>query len=330
MDDSVFSYCTALTSASLPDGMEELPDKTFFNCTALTSVSLPRSLYSIGERAFYNCRALTNISIPSLLEEIKSEAFAYCVNLQSVKLPQYLSTLGEGAFSYCSRLQSVNIPAELGTLEDDLFAYDQMLSSVTIEDGLRGIGDGVFYDCTKLYTLVVPDSVQDIGRSAFGDNTTLRGSSDSYVRAYANSKGYTFKLKSDPSSDIPAGANTGTDNGSTNTDLIYNGVQYAGSVMIDTNTYTMAPGNIYDIGVVLAGNAYTKTINVYSSRTGIATVQRLANGNYRVTGKAPGTCYVVVDVLSGSTVLNHVSIRFDVAYNVTQHGQAARNRSYFN
>ena len=321
-----FSNCTALTSAYLSPEMEDILKNTFYNCSAMTSVTIPSGVYTIGERAFYNCRALTGISFPSTIDEIGEDAFAYCVKLQSVTLPKYLTSLGEGAFSYGTALKSVSIPCEdLRTLPNDAFEYCPALSSVKLVEGLSTIDNSAFYGCDSLYSLTVPDSVTDIGKNVFPDNITLRGSDDSYVQYFAKSKGIPFKLKSDPTSDGPAVPPT-----QENTDLIYNGVQYAGSVMIDTTQYTMAPGNIYDVGVFLAGNAYTKTISVYSSRDGIASVARLANGNYRVTGVKPGTCYVVVDVTDGSRVLNHVSIRVDVADYVSQHGTAARNRSYFN
>lgn len=104
--------------------------------------------------------------------------------------------------------------------------------------------------------------------------------------------------------------------------------------MFDTKNYTMAPGDIYDIGVVMAGNANTKTLKVYSSRPGVATVSRLANGNYRITGVAADSqpTYIMLEVWepTTNTQINHYSVRVDVQNGVEQHGEAARNRSYFN
>ena len=119
---------------------------------------------------------------------------------------------------------------------------------------------------------------------------------------------------------------------------MYNGVTYKGSIMFDTVNYTMPTGpiagnstaNLYDIGVVMAGNANTKTLNVYSSRSGVASVGRLANGNYRITGISPGTTYIMLEVWDNGVMINHYSVKVDVVAGVSPHGQAARNRSYFN
>jgi hypothetical protein len=66
-------------------------------------------------------------------------------------------------------------------------------------------------------------------------------------------------------------------------------------------------------------------LKVGDSRTGlIVDLQQLANGNFRVTGKNVGTAYIVYEV--GGT---HASVRIDVQREVTQHGTAVRNTSYF-
>lgn len=111
-----------------------------------------------------------------------------------------------------------------------------------------------------------------------------------------------------------------------------------GSIMLDTANYIMAPGNIYDIGVTIkdaSGNKLSANqvkdlvssgkLKVQDSRTGsIANLQQLSNGNFRVTGKNPGTCYIVYDI--GGT---HASVKIDVQNGVKQHGTAVRNTSYF-
>lgn len=111
-----------------------------------------------------------------------------------------------------------------------------------------------------------------------------------------------------------------------------------GSIMLDTANYIMAPGNIYDIGVTIK-NPSGRTLSgsevqalyragklkVRDSRTGsIANLTQLSNGNFRVTGKNPGTCYIVYDIGG-----NHASVKVDVQNGVKQHGTAVRNTSYF-
>ena len=102
---------------------------------------------------------------------------------------------------------------------------------------------------------------------------------------------------------------------------------------MDTKTYTMAPGNIYDIGVTLLGNAASKTRRMTSSRDGIASVRQLPNGNYRVTALRPGTTYITFTIYNpkdGKTEITHASIKLEVAKGVKQHGVACRQTTYFN
>lgn len=117
---------------------------------------------------------------------------------------------------------------------------------------------------------------------------------------------------------------------SQNTDLVYQGIAYKGSIMFDTASYCMRPGDLYDIGVVMAGNASTKSLSVYSSRPGIATVSKLSSGNFRIVGISPGITYIVLEVWDNGKILNHYSVKIAVENNVVPHGQAARSKSYFN
>lgn len=111
-----------------------------------------------------------------------------------------------------------------------------------------------------------------------------------------------------------------------------------GSITLDTAQYSMAPKNQYTIGTVIrdaSGKTLTGAqtrelvqtgrLKVRDSRMGsVVTLEQLPDGNYRVTGKNPGTCYIVYEI--GGT---HASVRVDVEKRVKQHGSAVRNTSYF-
>ena len=58
---SAFSYCTGLTSITIPDSVTSIGDSAFSNCTGLTSVTIGNSVTSIGNSAFYGCTGLTEI-----------------------------------------------------------------------------------------------------------------------------------------------------------------------------------------------------------------------------------------------------------------------------
>lgn len=111
-----------------------------------------------------------------------------------------------------------------------------------------------------------------------------------------------------------------------------------GSITLDTANYIMAPGNAYDIGVTIKGANGNKLradevkklvssgqIKVRDSRTGsVVDLKQLSNGNFRVTGKREGTCYILYE--GGGT---HASVRIDVKRGEKQRGTAVRNTSIF-
>jgi uncharacterized protein YkwD len=101
------------------------------------------------------------------------------------------------------------------------------------------------------------------------------------------------------------------------------------SITVDTQYYVMAPGDIYDIGIKLE-SVSSKIQKIYSSRSGIASVTRLSNGNCRVKGLAPGDSFIVVEVYSaGGVLLTHASAKITVAQGARKGGKAIRAVSWF-
>ena len=105
----------------------------------------------------------------------------------------------------------------------------------------------------------------------------------------------------------------------------------------------MAPGNIYDIGVTVKNEDGEKLtgpeakalvsagiLKVSDSRTGsVVNLTQLPNGNFRVTGKNPGTCYITYEVMDGSKAVTRASVRIDVENGVQQGGVSTRDTSYW-
>lgn len=91
----------------------------------------------------------------------------------------------------------------------------------------------------------------------------------------------------------------------------------------DTRSYQMSPNNIYDARITVEGQKFNQgNVKVYSSRDGIASVQRITNDTYRIRGLNPGTTYIIAE--AGNT---HASIRVDVVNGVKQHGESCRSVS---
>ena len=79
-----FSYCTSLTSVTIPNSVTSIGNSAFQECTGLTSVTIGNSVTRIGSCAFWECTGLTSVTIGSGIKTIYSEAFANCESLFDV------------------------------------------------------------------------------------------------------------------------------------------------------------------------------------------------------------------------------------------------------
>ena len=52
---SAFSWCSGLTSISIPNSVTSIGKSAFEECSSLTSVTIPNSVTSIGDFAFSSC-----------------------------------------------------------------------------------------------------------------------------------------------------------------------------------------------------------------------------------------------------------------------------------
>ena len=116
-----------------------------------------------------------------------------------------------------------------------------------------------------------------------------------------------------------------------------------GSITLDTVSYRMAPGGIYDIGVTITDGKGTPlssaqvqqmyrngTLRVTDSRTGsIVSLKQLPNGNFRVTGRNPGTCYIQYEIIQNGQAVTRASVRIDVQKGAIAGGAATRNTSWW-
>ena len=104
---SAFSFCTGLTSITIPDSVTSIGDSAFSHCYELTSITIPNSVTAIGEDAFNNCAELSSITIPNSVTSIGDDTFLGCVGLSSITIPDSVTSIGRSAFSLCTGLTDV-------------------------------------------------------------------------------------------------------------------------------------------------------------------------------------------------------------------------------
>ena len=179
--NDVFNGCSALTSAG-PTGSgcsieygwtTGIPGSAFEGCAAMTSVTIPYGMEHIGESAFGGCSALLSLTIPSSVTRIDEGAFYGCDSLTEVTVPGSVTYFGSGVFRGCDSLSSVTISSGVTSIGESAFNYCQSLTNLAIAGSVRSIGDYAFEGCSALGSVTIPASVASIGSNAFSDCGTL-------------------------------------------------------------------------------------------------------------------------------------------------------------
>ena len=205
-----FSWCTSLTSVTIPDSVTSIGVCAFSGCTSLTSVTIGNGVTSIGYYAFRNCKSLTSVTIPDSVTSIGRDAFGECTSLESVYItdivkwvaidfaeyddnplyyagnlylngelvtdlviPDSVTSIGYYAFRNCKSLTSVTIPDSVESIGIEAFSGCTSLTSVTIGNGVTSIGQYAFYGCTSLTSVTIGNGVKFIDWDAFRDCKSL-------------------------------------------------------------------------------------------------------------------------------------------------------------
>ena len=88
VDPAFFQQWTSsselISTVTIGDGVETIPDYLFYQCTDITSIKFPSSVVTIGEGAFTRCHGLTELTIGPNVTSIGQKAFEACVDIKTL------------------------------------------------------------------------------------------------------------------------------------------------------------------------------------------------------------------------------------------------------
>ena len=119
---SAFSYCSSLSSVTIPNSVTNIGEYVFSNCSGLTSITIPNSVTNIEQKAFYGCSGLTSLLIPNSVTSIGESAFQGCSKMSSLVLSNELKLIKANTFNGCTSLSSITIPEKVEVIYQEAFA----------------------------------------------------------------------------------------------------------------------------------------------------------------------------------------------------------------
>lgn len=149
-----FASCHNMTSITIPNTIDSLPDHAFYRCYSLRHMGIPSSVTTLGTYSLHSCDALESISIPRNVTVIPAHFANGCINLRRVCIPNRVTTIGEQAFYGCQAIPYYNVPASV------TYIYKNAFSSC------YGLGEAHFHtvvpptlETTAIFTGIQADAV---------------------------------------------------------------------------------------------------------------------------------------------------------------------------
>ena len=185
--DTAFTYCTNLTSVTIPNSVISIGWWSFMDCSGLKSIEIPQSVTTIGTSTFANCSGLNSIKVESNNPQydsrnscnaiIETSSNSLILGCKNTIIPNSVTSIKTSAFNSCNGLTTITIPNSVTSIDGNPFFGCSDLTSINVES------DNPQYDSrnscnaiieTSSNTIItgcmnttIPNSVTSIGSDAF-------------------------------------------------------------------------------------------------------------------------------------------------------------------
>ena len=168
--NGVFSGC-AMTTVSLPDGIERIGRNPFQNCPNLSAIRVSPDCKGLAviDGVLFSKADKRLVCYPAGLEQ---DAYAIPDGIRSIDAGAFPGTIERydsetGVRTMIQRgPSSLLIPGSVEEIPDNAFRFNRNLTEVTIREGVTAIGQSAFFG-TSLVSIDIPESVSRIGEYAF-------------------------------------------------------------------------------------------------------------------------------------------------------------------
>lgn len=171
-----FQGNTNITSVTLPDLMETLPEGAFKGCTSLRNVVFEGDIKEISASAFEDCTSLVSITLPESVSKIGKRAFANS-GLLDFSVPSSLTTVDESAFDGCkieqvdclTREQWVGLSfvnPQANPIHSHARLFFNGVEVKTLSCYEKKVSDYAFYGLESLQKIFLTETVK-VGKEAF-------------------------------------------------------------------------------------------------------------------------------------------------------------------